>query len=346
MARSFDKKIVVLGTGGTIAGLSADAHDTVAYCAGQISIGQLLESLPHQDQAEGSRVRLLAEQVVQLDSKDMSVAAWSALALRCRFWLDDPSVTGLVVTHGTDTMEETAFFLQCVLCRSAGCNKPVILTGAMRPASAFAPDGPQNLRDALTVAADHRVPGVWVMFAGLLHGARDVTKQHPYRLDAFSSAQAGPVGAVEEGRLRLFHEAPNISDAMLPPDRLRHAGWHSWRSWMQPGTIWPRVEIVTSHAAADGQLVDALMAGAQAQGWPVRGIVVAGSGNGSVHQSLELALLRAQAGGIVVRRASRCTGSNMVANPAAVLPDAGDLSPVKARIALVLELLAADAVNS
>lgn len=345
MAPSIDKKIVVLGTGGTIAGLSADAHDTVSYRAGEIGIGQLLQALPLNDQIGGTTVGLVSEQVAQLDSKDMSVAAWSVLALRCRFWLDDPSVTGLVVTHGTDTMEETAYFLHCVLSRSGGCNKPVILTGAMRPASALTPDGPQNLRDALMVAADHRVPGVWVVFAGLLHGAREVVKQHPYRLDAFSSAQVGPVGAVEDGRLRLFHGGPNAPEAIRWPDGLGHAGWHAWRSWMRPDSIWPRVEIVTSHASADGQLVDALLAGAQAQGRPLSGIVVAGTGNGSVHQSLERALLHAQAGGIVVRRASRCAGSNMVANPAAALPDSGGLSPVKARIALLLELLAAGAAS-
>lgn len=346
MAPSFEKKVVVLGTGGTIAGMAQDAHDTVGYRAGQIGIAQLLLALPPQDQADGTSVSLLAEQVAQLDSKDMSVDAWSTLALRCRFWLDDPAVAGVVVTHGTDTMEETAFFLHCVLGCSGVCDKPVVLTGAMRPASALAPDGPQNLCDAVTVAADPRLPGVWVVFAGLLHGARDVVKLHPYRLDAFSSAQAGPVGAVEDGRLHLFYGVPISPQAVPPMGGLLSAGWPAWRSWMQPGAIWPRVEIVTSHATADGQLVDALVAGALAQGRPVRGLVVAGTGNGSVHQSLELALLRAQADGIVVRRASRCAGSSMVPNPAAALPDADGLSPVKARIVLTLELLAADTAGS
>ncbi|MEO7941315.1 MAG: asparaginase [Burkholderiaceae bacterium] len=345
MLPSFDKKVVVLGTGGTIAGVAQDAHDTVGYRAGQIGVAQLLLAVPQPVQGAGTAIFVVAEQVAQLDSKDMSVAVWSALALRCRFWLDDPTVSGVVVTHGTDTMEETAFFLHCVLGCSGGCDKPVVLTGAMRPATALAPDGPQNLRDAVTVAANPRLTGVWVVFAGLLHGARDVVKLHPYRLDAFSSAQAGPVGAVEDGHLHLFHGAPAAQAAALPNGGLLQAGWNAWRSWMQPGAIWPRVEIITSHATADGQLVDALLAGALAQDRPVRGLVVAGTGNGSVHQSLELALLRAQAGGIVVRRASRCTGSNMVRNPDAALPDAGGLSPVKARIALTLELLAADAAR-
>lgn len=342
MPSSFDEKIVVLGTGGTIAGLAAEPHDTVAYRAAQLDIGQLLHGLPRQDR---SGTGLVAEQVVQLDSKDMSVSAWSALALRCRFWLDDPSVKGIVVTHGTDTMEETAFFLHCVMRHSGGCGKPLILTGAMRPASALAPDGPQNLRDALTVAADPRVRGVWVVFAGLLHGALDVVKLHPYRLDAFSSALAGPAGAVEDDRLRLLHGLP-AGPHDTPPGCLPHPGWRHWRCWMQPQAVWPRVEIITSHATADGRLVDALVAGAQAQGQAVRGIVVAGTGNGSVHQSLEQALLRAQDGGIVVRRASRCAGSRMVAHAAAALPDAGGLSPVKARIALLLELLAIDGASA
>lgn len=347
MTTTIATKVVVLGTGGTIAGLAGDAQDAVGYRAGELGVAQLLQALP---EPVGAAAAVLSEQVVQLDSKDMSVAAWSALALRCRFWLDDPSVAGIVITHGTDTMEESAFFLHCVLHHGGGCARPVVLTGAMRPASALAPDGPQNLRDALVVAQDARVPGVWVAFAGLLHGAREVFKLHPYRLDAFSSALAGPVGSIEEGRLRLFRASPvPVVDPCAPIDMAggagsaapSHPGWQHWRSWMQPGVQWPRVEIVTSHAAADGQLVDALLAGALTQGRPVRGIVVACTGNGSVHASLEQALLRAQQGGIVVRRASRCTGSGTVANPAAVLPDADGLSPVKARIALMLELLAA-----
>jgi len=342
MTESFAQKIVVLGTGGTIAGLAMQAHDNVAYRAAQRDIGQLLQDLPLQGLPAHA---LVAEQVAQLDSKDMTVAAWSALALRCHFWLDDPTVAGIVVTHGTDTLEETAFFLHHLLARTGGCRKPLVLTGAMRPASAQAPDGPQNLRDALAVAADRRAAGVSVVFAGMVHGPRAVHKLHPYRLNAFSSGESGLRGVVEEGRLRPIDALPwssNDAHAGADPDRQ----WLAWRLWMQPDQVWPRVEIVVSHAGVDGQLVEALLVGAEAQGRPVRGIVVAASGNGSVHASLETALLRAQGMGIAVQRASRCMGSAMVPNPAASLPDAAGLSPVKSRIALMLDLLAADAAGT
>ncbi len=332
----FDEKIVLLATGGTIAGRAADARDNVSYDAAQVGVEHLLDALPR----EGlPRAQLLGEQVAQVDSKDMSAAVWWTLLLRCRFWLDDPQVRGIVVTHGTDTMEETAYLLHRLLTRDGRCAKPVVLTGAMRPASALVPDGPQNMLDALAVAADGRVPGVSVVFAGQVHGAVDVHKLHPYRLDAFSSGEAGPVGVVEEGRLRLLHDAAadDAADsfaASVPAD--------FWSALARANHRWPRVEIVTSHAAADGWLVDAMLAGAEALGDPLRGVVVAGTGNGSVHQALEAALMRAQAAGVEVRRASRCAGSRMVANPAARLPDGGGLSPVKARIALMLELLARD----
>lgn len=340
MNDSIDKKIVVLATGGTIAGLADAAGDNVGYTAAQLGLEQLLLALPEHFRPA---VQLVGEQVAQLDSKDMSTAVWSALALRCRHWLDDPQVLGLVVTHGTDTMEETAFFLHSVLLNTGGCGKPLVLTGAMRPASALVPDGPQNLRDAMVVAADPRARGVLVAFAGQVHAARHVHKLHPYRLDAFSSGEAGVLGVVEEGGLRLLHGMP--IDGCEPARAWTAIAGPaaSWRDWMQPDCVWPRVEIVNSHAAADGWLVDALLCGASIRGPAVRGIVVAGTGNGSVHQALEAALLRAQTAGVVVRRASRCSGSRMVAHPSAVLPDAGGLSPVQARIALMLELLAADA---
>lgn len=341
MTGSFDKKIVLLATGGTIAGLAADPGDNVGYVAGQLGVEQLLQALPRDGRA---RLQLLGEQVAQLDSKDMSCATWAALALRCRFWLDDPQVGAIVVIHGTDTLEETAYFLHLLLTNSGGCGKALVLTGAMRPASALAPDGPQNMLDALVVAADQRACGVLVAFAGLVHAAPDVYKLHPYRLDAFSSGESGPLGVVEEGGLRLLHAPVTGTEASLSGAACSgNRPGDGWRDWMRPGRVWPRVEIVTSHAAADGWLVDAMCAaGATAHDSPLRGIVVAGTGNGTVHQALEAALLRARTAGIEVRRTSRCAGSRMVANPSAALPDAGGLSPVKARIALMLELMARD----
>ena len=131
---------------------------------------------------------LVAEQVAQIDSKDMGFDIWRHLALRCAHWLAQADVAGIVITHGTDTLEETAFFLQAVLAPA----KPVVLTCAMRPATALAPDGPQNVLDAVAVAAAAGARGVVVVCAGTIHGAADVAKQHTYRLDAFSSGDAGP----------------------------------------------------------------------------------------------------------------------------------------------------------
>ena len=191
MNTSFVKKLVVLGTGGTIAGLATDVHDNLGYKAAQVGVAQLLEALP---QARRPGATLVSEQVSQVDSKDMRHDIWQLLAQRCAFWLSDPEVIGIVVTHGTDTMEETAFLLHEVL-RGAGVdNKPVVLTGAMRPASSMTPDGPQNMLDALVVASDPQARGVMVVFAGDIHGARDVQKVNAYRPDAFRSGEAGVLG--------------------------------------------------------------------------------------------------------------------------------------------------------
>jgi L-asparaginase len=122
------QKIVVLGTGGTIAGTSAQAGDNIGYTAAQVGVGQLLAAVPGLQQA--ARGVLVAEQVAQIDSKDMDGHVWQALALRCAHHLEDPEVRGVVITHGTDTLEETAWFLHEVLDTRA---KPVVLTCAMRP---------------------------------------------------------------------------------------------------------------------------------------------------------------------------------------------------------------------
>ena len=307
------KKIVVLATGGTLAGKAADPHDNIGYQAAQIGIADLLAAIPA---LQG--LPLVAEQVAQIDSKDMSFEVWRALALRCGHWLAQDDVCGLVVTHGTDTLEETAFFLQSVLAPA----KPVVLTCAMRPATALLADGPQNLVDAVAVARAPDARGVVAVCAGTLHGAFDVVKQHTWRLDAFSSGDAGPIGYVEEGALRLLRDWPG-RDGDRAPGLGKFAA----------GVRWPRVEIVMSHAGAGRAVVDALVA----QG--VDGLVVAATGNGTVHQELELALRQAQDRGVKVVRATRCAQGRILAHAADSLPDAGALSPVKARIALMLELL-------
>lgn len=313
-------RVVVLGTGGTIAGRARGAGDNVGYTAGEVSVSDLIEGL------EVPGVALCAEQVANIDSKDMDARVWQALASRCVHWLAQDEVAGVVVTHGTDTLEETAFFLHEVLAAS----KPVVLTCAMRPASALVPDGPQNLRDAIALAAMPGVQGVTVVCAGTVHGAPDVQKVHPYRVDAFSSGDMGPVGYIEEGRLRQARSWPT-TPAGQARESMRKAAL---------AVSWPRVEIVTSHAGAGAALVDLLVR--EREGGAVeavQGLVVAATGNGSVHATLEQALLRAEAAGISVVRATRCAFGQIVPGARHALRDAGALSPVKARIALMLSLM-------
>ncbi len=321
-----NKKIAILGTGGTIAGTAQSAADSVGYTAAQLGIAEVLASIP----GLPSGSDLLVEQVAQIDSKDMSFAIWAVLAQRVSYFLQRDDVGAIVITHGTDTLEETAYFLYALFQPS----KPVVLACAMRPATSVCPDGPQNLLDAVTVATFAGARSVLAVCAGTIHGALDVQKVHPYRLDAFSSGDSGAIGFVEDGNLRLARNWP-------PAQALRHVIAMEKIVNGPPQEFWPRVEIVMSHAGADGFLVDALVAAG------VKGLVIACTGNGTLHHTLEAAVLRAQQAGVRVVRASRCWDGRMVAKSADLTSGENtgtgteSLSPVKARIALILELMTA-----
>jgi L-asparaginase len=306
------KKIVVLGTGGTVAGRAASSQDNVGYVAGQVAVADLLQGVPVPASAQ-----VVAEQVAQIDSKDMDFEVWRQLALRCTHWLGQPDVQGLLITHGTDTLEETAFFLHCVLQPA----KPVVLTGAMRPATSATADGPRNLADALAVAAHPGARGVVAVLAGRIHEAQHVAKLHTSDPRAFESGDAGPLGQVDQGAIAMQREWPGTGQRLRDPAALPQ------------GAGWPRVEIVLSHAGASGAVVEALVA----QG--VRGLVVAGTGNGTVHHALEAALLQAQSAGVHVLRTTRCARGEVRPHAGDRLPHAPSLSPVKARIALMLDLM-------
>lgn len=312
------QNIVILGTGGTIAGRAASQSDNIGYAAAQVGVDQLVAAIPAVTQAGP----ILIEQVAQIDSKDMSFTVWAQLAGRVNHFLAQPDVQGIVITHGTDTLEETAYFLQRV-CQPG---KPVVLTCAMRPATALAPDGPQNLLDALSVARQPGAKGVVAVCAGTIHSALDVQKVHTYQLDAFSSGDAGPLGYVEEGAVRLLRNWPETNEKWEPV-----AGKDM--ATLAKLIEWPRVEIVMNHVGASGFVVEALLT----QG--VHGLVVAATGNGSVHQALEAALLKAQAAGVKVVRATRCLNGRVLPKPGDRLSDSNGLSPVKARIELLLRLL-------
>jgi L-asparaginase len=307
-----ERLIVILGTGGTIAGTAKTASDGVGYTAAQLRVEDLLAAVP----ALAGRP-LEAHQVAQLDSKDMDFATWQRLAAAVQQQLDRPEVAGVVITHGTDTLEETAYFLHRVLAPA----KPVVLTAAMRPATALAPDGPQNLFDAVQVAAKPGARGVVVAFAGRVHDAVQVRKTHSYRVDAFESVDGALVARVEEGVVRQLGHWPQ-GEALGLVRIAASAG------------SWPRVEIVMNHAGADGAVVRAL----QASG--IDGLVAAGTGNGTLSRGLDAALREAEAGGVRILRSTRCDAGPVMDLPG-LLPSAGALSPVKARIELILALLAA-----
>jgi L-asparaginase len=308
--QSASNTIVVLGTGGTIAGTAATSGDDINYAAGQIAVADLVAGVPAL-----ACMPLECEQVAQIDSKDMSFEVWSTLAQRVAHHVARAEVAGIVIAHGTDTLEETAYFLQRLLAP----DKPVAISGAMRPATATRPDGPQNLLDAVTVASHAGAAGVVAVMAGEIHSAIDVRKTHTTRIDAFSSGDGGPLGRVEQGRVSMLRPWPQ--GQALGIERLGAA------------PPWPRVEIVYSHAGADGRVVDALLA----QG--VDGIVVAATGNGTVHGALEASLVRAQAEGVTVLRSTRVGAGAVQPRSDDIFPGAGTLTPVQARIELMLQRL-------
>ncbi|MCY1340637.1 L-asparaginase 2 [compost metagenome] len=307
-------RIVVLATGGTIAGASGNPASSAHYQAATVPVSSLLAAVP----ALQAVARIEAEQVAQVDSKDMTFALWAALAARVEHWSARADVAGIVITHGTDTLEETAMALHL----TQACPVPVVMTAAMRPSTSLSADGPLNLLDAVRVAAhpDARGKGVLVVLNQQIHAARDVAKAHTSAVDAFVS-QCGPLGMVQDDYVR-FARTPRQAWAIGPMPR-----------------AWPAVEIVASYAQPGRIAVDALVQAG------VAGLVVAAAGNGSIHEVLAEALVDAAAAGVAVVRSSR-TGAGHVAisthpNPSdGVFVSAADLNPYKARVLLALALAA------
>lgn len=309
--------VVILATGGTIAGQAPSALDNVGYRAGALPVDALVRAVPA---LQG--LALECETVAAIDSKDMDHATWQRLALRATHHLGRSDVTGVVITHGTDTLEESAWFLH----RSLHACKPLVLTAAMRPATSLQADGPQNLLDAVGVARSRGVHGVLVVLAGRVHGAADVQKMHAYRMDAFASPNDGELAFVEEGRLRQVRPWPEPTQ----PQQARVP-------WLfNDPAQWPYVAVLTSHAGVDARSVQAWVRAG------VSGLVVAGTGNGTIGSAWEHALAEAANQGVVVRRASRCaSGSPLGAREGSggKLPFYPGLNAVKARVELMLELM-------
>jgi len=311
-------RIAVLATGGTIAGAAADATNTSGYQAGVVGVDRLLAVVP----ALSTVARIAPEQIASVDSKDMAMPLWTTLAQRINTLLASSEIDGVVITHGTDTLEETAYLLHLTI-KSA---KPVVLTAAMRPASALSADGPLNLLNAVTVAAHagSRGQGVLVAFNNRIHSARDVVKTSTYAVDAFQSPEIGALGWVQDGRVEFQR-------SVVRP--------HTVATEFVIGPNWPHVEIVTSYAGVSRIAVDALVTAG------VRGIVVAGTGNGSIHVSMQQALADAASQGVAVIRASRVGSGHVMRNGAAAddalgFVSAGSLNPYKARVLLMLALAA------
>jgi L-asparaginase len=311
-------RIAVLATGGTIAGAAADAANTSGYQAGVVSVDQLLSAVP----ALSTVARIAPEQIASIDSKDMAMSLWTTLAQRINALLATDDVDGVVVTHGTDTLEETAYLLHLTV----KSNKPVVLTAAMRPASALSADGPLNLLNAVTVAAHAaaRGQGVLVAFNNRIHSARDVVKTSTYAVDAFQSPEIGALGWVQDGRVEFQRQVVRA---------------HTLASEFSIDAGWPAVDIVASYAGVSRVAVDALVAAG------VRGIVVAGTGNGSIHQTLQSVLADAASRGVAVVRSSRVGSGHVMRNGAAAddalgFVSAGALNPYKARVLLMLALAA------
>ncbi len=334
-----NEQIVVLGTGGTIAGTAPSSSDHTGYTAAQIGIASLLQAVPGIEQALRGR-ELLSEQVAQLDSKDMDLDTMLRLAQRCALYLAQPQIKGIVITHGTDTLEETAYFLHRVIPLELQ-SKPVVLTCAMRPATSSEADGPRNLLDAVRVAGDAHAQGVLAVCAGDVHHARAVQKIHTYALNAFSSgdpalSELGVVAQVLNDQVIWQPAFQTLFDQKwhLAPIEYAYIAINLVVNGSASQVSWPRVEMVLNHTHATGAVVHALLAGSTEKN-PLRGIVVAATGNGTVSESLQSALDEARSKGVAVVIASRCAWGGVRGD----VQRANALSAVKARIELTLKLL-------
>ena len=310
--------VVVLATGGTIAG--AAASDVQAgYTSGQVGVEQLLAAVPQAKKLATMR----GEQVANIGSQDMNDEVWLKLAKRVNELVAMADVDGIVITHGTDTIEETGYFLNLVV----KSKKPVVLTAAMRPSTALSADGPLNFFNAVAVAAnkDAAGRGVLVVVNDWIHGASSLTKTSTTAVQTFLSPLRGLIGTVAYGEAEFFRGAVgrNTVDSEFSLDSV---------------TALPRVDIIMAHENMDGAMID----GAAAAG--AKGIVIAGVGNGNMTEAGLKALAAQSKKGVICVRSSRVAtgrvGRNVeVDDDKLGLIASDDLNPQKARVLLRLALL-------
>ncbi len=313
-----EARVVILATGGTIAG-SAETQTQAGYTSGQVGVDILIDAVPQlKDLAEVS-----GEQISNVGSQDMSDAIWLKLANRINELLEKSDVDGVVITHGTDTLEETAFFLSLTV----KSDKPVVLTAAMRPSTALSADGPLNIFNAVAVAADKnaRGRGVMVVANDDIHGARAFTKTSTTDVQTFMSPESGLIGVTLYGKNTFFRSPYRI---------------HGKQSEFSVKGVdkLPRVDVIYITADVSADLIDA----AVSKG--AKGIVTAGVGNGNMTAAALEASAKAIEKGVVVVRSSRVPfgfiGRNVEVNDDEVGTLAsGQMNPAKSRVLLKLALL-------
>lgn len=308
--------IKILATGGTIAGKSASNEDVKDYKAGSLGVESLIAAVPEMQKY----AQVSGEQICNINSSSITSAIWLKLAKRCNELLAQADVQGIVITHGTDTLEETAYFLNLVV----KSKKPVVIVGAMRPATAISADGPMNLLEAVRVAASKEAmnKGVLVVMNDDINGARDVTKSSTTNVATFKSPELGRLGYVQGEKILFYNTSTRRHTANSEFD-------------ITNLTALPRVDIVYSHVNDDRVMVDAAVnAGAQ-------GIIHAGTGQGSVHDDTLPGLIDAAKQGVVVVRSTR-VANGYVDTETKYEPYnfvyADTLNPQKARILLSLAL--------
>jgi len=310
--------IVILATGGTIAGAAATGTQS-AYTSGAVTIDAMLGAVP----GIKDLANVKGEQISNVGSQDMSFEIMLKLAKRINALLAQNGVDGIVITHGTDTMEETAFFLNLVV----KSDKPVVMVGSMRPSTAVSADGPLNLYNAVAVAGDPKAKGrgVLVVMNDWIHGAHSLTKTSTTAVQTFMSPLRGLVGISSYGK-NDFYNVPIW----------KHTTGSEFD--VTDVTKLPRVDILFACADMSPDLIDAAVANG------AKGIVIAGVGNGNVNQASLDAAARAAKKGVVVVRSSRVVtgsvGRNVEVNDDQLNLIASDeLNPQKARILLMLALL-------
>jgi len=318
VAMAQNAHVTILATGGTIAGVGQAGSTDTRYTAGKLPIDQLLNAVP--DIHKLAKVN--GEQVAQIGSQAMNNDVWLKLGKKVNELLSTDEVDGIVITHGTDTQEETAFYLNLVV----KSNKPVVLVGAMRSATAISADGPKNLYDAVAVAADpaSKNRGVVIVMNEKVLAARDVTKYNTTGVETFVSPNFGPIGLIFNGKVSYYHNVirKHTIDSEFDAQGLQYL---------------PKVDIVYGYSNMDASVIDYLVQHG------TKGIVFSGVGHGNLYPAAEDALKRAVAQGVVVVRSSR-VGSGRVTTDAEVddkalgFVAADDLNAQKSRVLLMLAL--------